>query len=117
MSERWEYRLILWSSATKIEGEGTYPSGKSKRKVLFKNEFQIRGPGELLETRLGYSNHDEDADVETVKIYDLLNEYGAQGWELVSETVLDTTIVSNHAGWAKLGTPIEIRWILKRRVE
>jgi hypothetical protein len=117
MNERWEYKLISWASATQAV-QGTPPSGMvNPKKYLWKNEFVIKGPGEELESRLGYSDYEEDTGARTVKIQDLLNEFGAEGWELISETILDTTIVGNHAGWSKIGTPVEIRWILKRRVE
>lgn len=106
-----------WTSATESRSEGTYPSGKPKRKQFWKSEFVIVESGKEPEARLGYSNFEADEGAETVKIQDLLAEFGAQGWELLSETVLDTTIVSNHGGWSQVGTPIQIRWILKRRVE
>ncbi|HYH54558.1 MAG TPA: hypothetical protein VD761_10555 [Solirubrobacterales bacterium] len=111
MRERWEYKTISWASATDL------PFLRTSDERVWRNEFSIRETGKGLERRLGYSNHREDDGAEMVKIQDLLNEFGAQGWELVSETVMDTTIVSDHAGWSKVGTPIEIRWILKRRVQ
>jgi hypothetical protein len=118
MSDRWEYKLIYWSFSTKFEGElGTYPSGESKRKQFWRVQLQSRESGKEPDDRLSYSNFGEDLGADTVKIQDLLNEFGAQGWELVSETVLDTTLVSDQNGWSKAGTPIEIRWILKRKVE
>jgi hypothetical protein len=116
MTERWEYKLIVWSSVTETRGEpGTYPSGESKRKIFWRSQFKITTAGEEPETRLNYSNHDEDEGRDRHSIENLLNEFGAEGWELVSEAVLDNTIVSNHAGWPKVGTPVEVRWIMKRR--
>lgn len=117
MTDRWEYKLIHWASSTKFVNEGTHPGGQPKRKQYWKSEFKIIESGREPETLLASSSHVEDAGAKTASIQDLLNEFGAEGWELVSETVLDTTIVTSQIGWPKAGTPIEIRWTLKRRVE
>jgi hypothetical protein len=118
MSERWEYTLIYWTYSTKFEGEEiAFPSGERQPKQLWRAEFRIVRPGGESESRLGYSTYPKDEEVEETQIAALLNELGAEGWELVSETVYDSTIVSARGGWQKAGMPIEVRWTLKRRLE
>src|SRR5690349_19793073 len=47
----------------------------------------------------------------------LLNELGAEGWDLVSETVRKTTITAGALGWNDVGTPISIVYTFKRERE
>jgi hypothetical protein len=41
---------------------------------------------------------------------------GNRGWELVSETVMETTIVGTAHGWRSVGIPAVTRFMFKRRV-
>ncbi|HWM54723.1 MAG TPA: hypothetical protein VNO20_04975 [Solirubrobacterales bacterium] len=118
MSDHWEYKLILWTSSTWIETKTIdLPLGvKSQSPTQFwKSTFRITQSGKKPETRLCESSSEADNGVERMKIEELLAEFGAQGWELVSETVQDTAVVGNQHGWPEVGTPIQIRWTMKRR--
>jgi hypothetical protein len=115
LTERWEYKAILWVSSAELRNEGRHPSGALKRKWYYRSEFQIYEGDKELERRLNASTYSEDEDAETVKIQELLGEFGAEGWELVSENVLNSVIVDESEGWSQVGTPTTIRWMMKRR--
>jgi len=115
LTERWEYKAILWVSSAELRNEGRRPSGALKTNWYYRSEFQIYEGRNEPERRLNFSTHDEDEGAETVKIHDLLAEFGAEGWELVSETVLDSVIFEKSEGWSQVGAPLKIRWMMKRR--
>jgi hypothetical protein len=117
VSERWEYRLIQWTSSTEFRNGGQNPDGTTKSTQLWKSVFQIKEAGKETEERLQYSNHADDESAETISITDLLAEFGIEGWELVSETVLDSVVIPKANGWSNVGIPIQIRWAMKRRAQ
>jgi hypothetical protein len=45
-----------------------------------------------------------------------LNKLGGEGWEMISETTPESTIISQQYGWNEVGVPVLYRWMLKRRV-
>ena len=105
MTDRWEYMSVTWIYSTTNQN--------TVAPTTWKGEYSIARPGQPRETRLSYDSTDKGA--ETTGIDALLNELGADGWELVSETVMDTTIFSSLHGWSDSGTPTQMRWSLKRR--
>lgn len=107
MSEAWEYKLISWTSSRAPE-RSLLPLG---RPYGTEEWFLIREAGKEPESRSADSDYLEGGER---GILDLLEEFGGEGWELVSETVLDTTIESDRAGWDQVGVPVRIRWILRR---
>jgi hypothetical protein len=115
LNQRWEYKLILWTTFTEVRDDGRHPAGtpKNQRRV-WQSKFEIKEAGKEPESRLSSSTYEEDSDAEKVKLEDLLAECGIEGWELVSETVMDTAFVGRSQGWSEVGSPIEIRWIMKR---
>ncbi|GGR98408.1 hypothetical protein GCM10010169_48730 [Micromonospora fulviviridis] len=46
---------------------------------------------------------------------DLLNELGAEGWELSTVSVLDTVVSTNRAGFQNAGMPVSLSWTFKRQ--
>jgi len=66
--------------------------------------------GQKLEAHSGSSKNPEHKTT----ILKILAELGAEGWELVSETVLDTTIVASGLGWRDVAIPVKMRWTFKR---
>lgn len=114
MTQPWEYKAVLWVSSAELRNEGRHPSGAIKKKWYYRSEFQIHEGGRELDRRLNHSTYGEDEGAETVNIQDLLAELGAEGWELVSESVLNSVIVDKSEGWSQVGIPITIRWMLKR---
>jgi len=117
MSEGWEYKLILWTSSTELRDEGRHPSGRPKSTRYWRSEFHIAQSGMEAEKRLAYSTYDKDEGIERVSLGELLAEFGAEGWELVSETVLDSVVVPKDQGWSNVGTPTQVRWVMKRRAQ
>jgi hypothetical protein len=115
LTERWEYKAILWVSSAELRNEGRHPSGALKKKWYYRSEFQIYESGKDPERHLSASTYSEDEDAETVNIQDLLAKLGAEGWELVSESVMDSVIFEKSEGWSQVGAPIKIRWTMKRR--
>jgi hypothetical protein len=98
MSERWQYMTIVW-------GHISTPD----RGLV--QEYFINGAGRS-EKRVSRAEHGEDEDF---SFGDFLDELGAEGWELVSETVLETTLLPG-IGWEQVGSPVRIRWMLKKRL-
>ncbi len=117
MSDRWEYKLVIWSSSTRFQKERRHPQGSITTKQLWRSVFTIKEGGKEPEERLNYSNHAEDEEVEQISLEELLAEFGTEGWELVSETVLDSVIVREDSGWTNVGTPLKTRWVMKRRAK
>lgn len=104
MSKRWEYMSVVWINATRKNGLG----GEQE----WRAEYVISRQGEAVEKRVQY---DFGEDESRVTFLDLANEFGADGWELVSESVLSSAAITAH-GWSEVGSPIEIRWLFKRRL-
>jgi hypothetical protein len=94
--QRWEYLTLTWvHSATGTEGALTYES-----KWLI---------------RQGHSGADTVRPAEDTLV-DVLADLGAEGWELVNETLQSTAQISKPA-YPSSTTPLRVRWILKRPAE
>lgn len=78
MTERWEYMSVTWVSSTEKKG-------KSKR--TWKHEYFISRPGQESETRESWSSEYAENKYKFTRV-ELLSELGAEGWELVTDTVL-----------------------------
>lgn len=97
MTVRWEYMTVRWVA----------------RRNPGRHDFVIRRPGEEdEETRRQWSKADPDAVGPSAE--DLLNEFGAEGWELVSALVTESAVGGTLSGWDRGGFPIQREWILKR---
>jgi hypothetical protein len=99
MSDRWEYMTICWVAQTS-------PS---------RQDLHIWRPGEEEEIRRQWSKADPDAP--GPKPRELLNEFGADGWELVSDTVTESAVGRTISGWDRGGFPVRREWTLKRRID
>lgn len=98
MAERWEYMTIMWVA----------------KKDPQENNFLIWQPGDKKdELRRQWSKADPDLDGPNAR--DLLNEFGADGWELVSDVVTESAVGKTLSGWDEGGFPIRREWTLKRR--
>lgn len=103
MTERWEYAAVTWTYTTELEGGdriwrqhiSTYRPGGETRKHEFWNSKQEEAVGPNL--------------------VEVFNELGAEGWELVTDTVSDSTVIPHDSGWDDVGTPTLRQFILKRR--
>ncbi len=99
-----------WTAARKAIEEQT--PGSTFR---FNETFYLWRPGASeAEVRLAYSTDDPDTRRKTT-IMDILNELGAEGWELVTSVVTKST-VGPMDGWETAGYPITRGWTLKRPV-
>lgn len=102
MTAGWEYMVLIWRQKTREVG------GKPQ----WRNEFQIRKAGAAVETRVEFDFGEEDE--KKIVLLDLLNEFGAEGWEAVTETPLMAAMGSDIEGFREVGAPVEICWLLKR---
>ena len=109
MRERWEYLTVVWVySAKKLSQD------PAKHEFAFKKDLFIWHPGAgEADVRPLWSS--ADADV-VGNCLDVLNELGAEGWELVTEVVMDST-VGPREDWGEVGYPVRQRWLFKRRAE
>jgi hypothetical protein len=88
MTLKWEY-LVAWHERSWTQhGE----------KTTWKETLKLQAPGKA-----------EIQEVDHWQWADLFTALGAQGWELVSETVLST--VATKSG---TGEPVRVRYIFKR---
>jgi hypothetical protein len=100
MTPRWEYLLASWQSTT------NYYSKASHEAQTWESVYWLTRPDVEPEKLNG-----------EVKWSALLNELGAEGWEMVSESVRRSVVHAHALGWTNAGAPIEIRWTFKRLVE
>ncbi|HEY1775741.1 MAG TPA: hypothetical protein VGG41_06235 [Solirubrobacteraceae bacterium] len=103
MSVRWEYLTVAWTLTA------TPPSATSEAWGLV-GSIQISRPGED-----GSDTRTYDASVVSTIAFDLLNELGADGWELVSH-VVERSTVTQAQGYQTVGVPISSTQIFKRPV-
>lgn len=85
---------------------------KADEKRTWRQELTITRPGQDGETRLVWTS--PPTDEAKTSTLDVLNDLGAEGWELVTETVLDSEIFSRLHGWESVGSPVLMRYLLKR---
>ena len=104
MSTRWEYLVVAWSLTATPPPEASEAWG-------LQGVFQISRPGTAeVETRR------YDGARSSALGFELLNELGAEGWELVSNTV-ERSAVAPTQGYQTAGVPIASTQIFKRPVE
>jgi len=109
MTDQWEYMSISWTHNAKL-----LPGPADDRKWAFKEDFWIWHPGaETAEHRPLRDTQDED--VSGTDILEILNELGAEGWELIGETLRESA-AGKRRGWPEAAYPIVRQWTLKRRL-
>jgi hypothetical protein len=105
MRERWEYLSLTWTHEREKIAPGEYK---------WTQTYWVYWPGqEEAEKR-----HVWDSDTKEYKeaLQDTLNGFGQEGWELVSETTLNSVVFSEQQGVEMVGSPISMRWMFKRPV-
>lgn len=103
MSTRWEYLVLAWTMTA------TPPDAVSDAWRL-EASFHIFRPGAgAAETRT------YDGAYATTLGFELLNELGGEGWELVS-SVVERNAVAPAQGYQTAGVPIATTQIFKRPV-
>jgi hypothetical protein len=101
MSTRWEYLVVAWTlTAT--------PSADPAEPWTLDGAFHISRPGVS-----GAETRRYDGTQASTLGFELLNELGAEGWELVSNTV-DRSTVAPAQGYQTAGAPIATTQIFKR---
>ena len=100
MRTRWEYLIVAWNLTA------TPPASPSEAWTL-EGAFHISRPGGVVETRR------YDGALPPTLGFELLNELGADGWELVSNTVERSTVAAAQ-GYQTAGVPIASTQIFKR---
>jgi len=104
MSVRWEYLQVTWSLTATPPASGT-------EQWRLDGAFQIARRGVI-----GVETRRYDAATASTASFDLINELGAEGWELVSH-IVDRSAVAPAQGYQTAGIPIASTQIFKRPVE
>ena len=101
MRTRWEYLVVSWNlTAT--------PPGDASEAWTLEGAFDISRPGVS-----GVETRRYDGGQASTLGFELLNELGADGWELVSNTVERSTVAPAQ-GYQTAGFPIATAQIFKR---
>lgn len=125
--QRWQYLTLSWTYSAEQRTLISGPPGLATSEVAAPGEatywyfwetFYIWRPGaEKAETRDGWASDKKEKFLSTMQV---LNELGAEGWELVSEEA-DRSYVSRSdsspiQGWggSPISNPIRKRWTFKR---
>ena len=101
MSTRWEYLVLSWAMTA------TPPDAMSESWRL-EASFHIFRPGAAAAETRTY-----DGTQASTLGFQLLNELGAEGWEMVS-SVVERTAVAPAQGYQTAGVPIATTQIFKR---
>jgi hypothetical protein len=104
VSVRWEYLVLSWAMTA------TPPDAVSNDWRL-EASFHIFRPGAVTAETRTY-----DGTQPSTLGFELLNELGAEGWELVSN-VVERTAVAPAQGYQTAGVPIATTQIFKRPAE
>jgi len=105
MTQRWEYLTVIF----RYEGEEVGPEMHT-----WTQTYLIYGPDGEEEKRHIWSSEEGTSEAK-ITLTELLNELGEEGWELASETVLNSVVLSKRQGFSQVGVPISTRWIFKRQ--
>jgi len=103
VSTRWEYLVVAWSLTAP-------PPADATQAWALQGTFQISRPGAK-----GVETRRHDGAHESTLGFELMNELGAEGWELVSNTI-DRSAVAPTQGYQTAGVPIASTQIFKRPV-
>jgi len=100
---RWEYLLVAWNLTA------TPPSNEGETWTL-EGTFHITRPGVV-----GVETRRYDGAQPSTHAFELLNELGADGWELVSN-IVERSTVAPAQGYQTVGVPIASMQTFKRPV-
>lgn len=98
MTQRWEYLTLAEEYSVSTAAVGGFGQ--------WVKLWHIRRPGATTSEVVGGESHATE----------FLNQLGSEGWELVSNTVVETTIVPGQRGMAEVGTQVLQTWTFKRPV-
>jgi hypothetical protein len=104
VSGRWEYLVLSWAM-TATPPDDVYNEWRLEA------SFHIFRPGALSAETRSY-----DGTQPSTLGFELLNELGAEGWELVSN-VVERTAVAPAQGYQTAGVPVATTQIFKRPAE
>jgi hypothetical protein len=111
MSTRWEYATMSYTYAVRPR-EGTT---EAEGRWAYKEDIYVWLPG--AEKAVHHPVRDtEDETVSGPNRLDVLNELGAEGWELVDRESTGSAAGKTAYGWSEGSWPITIVWTLKRPV-
>ena len=109
MTDRWEYLTAVWVYASKELAKT--PAGR--KQFAFTHDLYVWKPGAAEpDAHPLWSSTDGEISRNYLEI---LNGLGAEGWELVSESVLDSVVGPKEA-WGDVGYPVRLQWLFKRRI-
>jgi hypothetical protein len=104
LSLRWEYASVSWAFYR--------PLAESELKNLqWTKEITISRPGREKESRIEWTEGSGDTGADLSAAF---GELGAEGWELVSETVRDVGLSGDYFGWSTASRPISVFARFKR---
>jgi hypothetical protein len=106
----WEYLVLdrRWVWEARPTG---WVGGGNETEYVATYKWTITRPGGGTEKFDGWSKQTPNAKGLTI----ILNELGAEGWELVSTVIARSIVVDGGLGWVgATGMPIEQTWTLKR---
>ncbi|MGD0384573.1 MAG: hypothetical protein ABSB73_00400 [Solirubrobacteraceae bacterium] len=104
MSVRWEYLVLSWAMTAT-------PPDEVSAVWRLEASFHIFRPGAMAAETRTY-----DGTQASLLGFELLNELGGEGWELVS-SVVERTAVAPAQGYQTAGVPIATTQVFKRPVE
>jgi hypothetical protein len=109
---RWEYAVLEWSYeaygkvAESQMGIGQSVSTAPSADWSYRHSWRVRYPGLEPQQLAG----------EDVSLGGVLNNLGHEGWELVSEVVMDRAAAPAR-GWPRADIPVSVRYTLKRAID
>ena len=117
----WEYAAIAWNDSVKkitpkdpewkrlpLDTQASYDGGWWREQKFY--VYFPRDPKPKVRTAWTTADTEYRAN-----LLEILNELGAEGWEVVTDTVT-ASAVGPRLGWDEAGFPIDWRVLLKRRV-
>jgi hypothetical protein len=110
MTERWEYATVIWSlSVSKKE----FPVQGSEWAV--RKDLHIWLPGTEQSDHRPISDSEDDS-ISGPRNLDVMNELGADGWELACRETTGSAVGISTYGWPEASFPVATTWHFKRPV-
>lgn len=117
MTTRWEYLSLVWQKAvekkTTMKDAVVEPPEPEEHWSYAETIYLWRPGAEEAEVHRGWSTDEPDRRTDTLR---LLNELGADGWELVGRAIQSSSVGKSRLGWTTAGWPVEIVWTMKREI-
>ncbi len=106
---RYEYLTLVWIKRTNWDEIASIREADSYAAVpeqTWTDEWYI------------YHPHKSEPEVRpgSILMSELFNEFGRDGWKLVTSDIADSVIVNVAHGWREVGTPIKRVFILIKEV-